>query len=52
MGSKYTDAQRRATDNYNKTLKNIGIRVKPEIYNRIKNGSRVWGFTQFFTFFL
>lgn len=39
MGSKYTDAQRRATDNYNKTLKNIGIRVKPEIYNRIKNAA-------------
>ena len=39
MGYKYTDAQRRATDNYNKTLKNIGIRVKPEIYNRIKNAA-------------
>lgn len=39
MGSKYTDAQRRATDNYNKTLKNIGIRVKPEIYNKIKNAA-------------
>lgn len=39
MGAKYTEAQRRATDNYNKTLKNIGIRVKPEMYDRIKNAA-------------
>lgn len=32
MGAKYTEAQRRATENYQKTLSNIGIRVKKEDY--------------------
>ena len=36
MGSEYTDAQKRATEKYQKTLANISIRVKRADYERIK----------------
>lgn len=43
MGAKYTDAQKRATENYQKTLSNISIRVKKEDYNRYKEASLLAG---------
>lgn len=36
MGGKYTEAQKRATENYQKTLSNISIRIKKEDYTRYK----------------
>lgn len=34
MGKEYTDAQKRATKEYLKTLKSMSIRVKPEDYKK------------------
>ena len=39
MGSEYTEAQRRATEKYQKTLSNISIRVKKEDYALYKEAA-------------
>lgn len=36
MGSKYTPAQRRASDEYQKKLASISIRLKPDIADKYK----------------
>lgn len=36
MGNKYTEAQKKAIEKYQKTLKNISIRIKPDLYDEIK----------------
>ena len=43
MGAKYTEAQRKATETYQKTLSNIGIRVKKEEYTRYKEAATASG---------
>ena len=43
MGGKYTEAQRKATETYQKTLANIGIRVKREEYARYKQAATAAG---------
>ena len=43
MGSKYTEAQKRATEKFQKTLANISIRIKREDYNRYKEAAAAAG---------
>lgn len=43
MGAKYTEAQRAATEKYQKTLSNISIRIKKEDYTRYKTASAASG---------
>lgn len=43
MGAKYTEAQRAATEKYQKTLSNISIRVKKEEYARYKDAAGAAG---------
>lgn len=43
MGIKYTDAQKRATEKYQKTLSNISIRVKKEDYVIYKEAAAAAG---------
>ena len=45
MGREYTEAQKRATTNYQKTLANIGIRVKREEYARYKAAAEKAGYS-------
>lgn len=39
MGAKYTEAQKEATERYQKTLANISIRVKKEEYSIYKEAA-------------
>jgi len=39
MGAKYTDAQKAATEKYQKTLSNISIRIKKEDYTKYKSAA-------------
>ena len=43
MGAKYTQAQKEATEKYQKTLANISIRIKREDYARYKDAAYVSG---------
>ena len=43
MGSKYTEAQKRATEKFQKTLANISIKIKREDYNRYKEAAAAAG---------
>ena len=43
MGAKYTQAQKEATEKYQKTLANISIRIKREDYARYKDAASVSG---------
>lgn len=40
MGKEYTEAQRRATDKYQKKLSSISIRIKEEEANRYKQAAK------------
>ena len=43
MGAQYTPAQKKATENYQKQLKNISIRIKPESYEVYKAAAAAAG---------
>ena len=43
MGAKYTQAQKAATEKYQKTLSNISIRIKKEDYTRYKSAAAAAG---------
>ena len=43
MGAKYTQAQKEATEKYQKTLANISIRIKREDYAPQKDAASVSG---------
>lgn len=43
MGAKYTEAQKGATERYQKTLANISIRVKKEEYSIYKEAAACAG---------
>ena len=43
MGAKYTEAQKAATEKYQKTLSNISIRIKKDDYARYKAAAAAAG---------
>ena len=43
MGATYTDAQKRATEKYQKTLSNISIRISKDDYARYKDAATASG---------